>query len=51
MSTEVQVSEDKETIKFRLLRVQTPMLMVVNGKKLGIEKQAPAKLSITAQSE
>lgn len=47
MSTEVQAFEDEETIKFRLLWVQALMLMVIHGKKLGIEKQAPVALMIS----
>ncbi|XP_070574963.1 tetratricopeptide repeat protein 5-like [Ptychodera flava] len=46
-----QVEHDGKTYKFYSLRVETPMMMVVNGKKLGVDKQAPSVLSVSAKSE
>lgn len=38
-------------LSYRFVRIETPMVLVVNGKKLSIEKQAPTVLKVTAQSE
>lgn len=46
-----QSSGDNQPITYNFIRVETPMVMVVNGKKLGIDKQAPTMLKVTAQSE
>ncbi|XP_077982744.1 tetratricopeptide repeat protein 5-like [Glandiceps talaboti] len=46
-----QVEHGGKTFKFYSLRVETPMVMVVNGKKLGIDKQAPSLLTVSAKSE
>ena len=40
-----------KSIRFSSMRVDTPVALVVNGKKLGIEKQAPAVVSLYAKSE
>ncbi|XP_067947415.1 tetratricopeptide repeat protein 5-like [Watersipora subatra] len=42
---------DSNEMKYNFIRVATPMVMVVNGKKLGIDKQAPTVLKVTALSE
>ncbi|XP_038067973.1 tetratricopeptide repeat protein 5-like [Patiria miniata] len=42
---------DKTNVKFSSIRVDTPVALVVNGKKLGLEKQAPAVVSLYAKSE
>lgn len=44
-------TEDSQTHEYKFIRVETPVVMVVNGKKLGIDKQAPTVLKVTAQSE
>ena len=38
-------------LNYKFIRVATPMVLVVNGKKLGLDKQAPTVLKVTAQSE
>jgi len=43
--------DDSSQLKFKFIRIETPMVLVVNGKKLGIDKQAPTMLKVTAQSE
>lgn len=35
-----------QEFKFRLIRVENPRLMVVNGKKLGKDTQAGVQMSI-----
>ncbi|XP_071784948.1 tetratricopeptide repeat protein 5-like [Asterias amurensis] len=42
---------DKKNIKFSSMRVDTPVALVVNAKKLGLEKQAPAIVSLYSKSE
>lgn len=56
MSVHVQTNvmtsgHDVKDIKYNFIRVATPMVLVVNGKKLGIDKQAPTVLNVTAQSD
>ncbi|XP_072024550.1 tetratricopeptide repeat protein 5-like [Amphiura filiformis] len=40
-----------QNIRFSSIRVNSPVVLVVNGKKLGIEKQAPTILTVSAKSE
>ncbi|XP_033113098.1 tetratricopeptide repeat protein 5-like [Anneissia japonica] len=40
-----------KVIKFPSIRVETPVVMVVNGKKWGLDKQAPTVLSVSAKCE
>ncbi|XP_071508817.1 tetratricopeptide repeat protein 5-like [Diadema antillarum] len=47
----VDFTIDDKHIQYSCLRVNTPVALVVNGKKLGIEKQAPATLSVSAKSD
>ena len=35
---------------FRIIRVEQPVVMVVNGRKIGLSKCAPTKLSATVKS-
>ena len=53
MTVEVPAAPDSgdAELGYKFLRIETPMVLVVNGKKLGIEKQAPTVLKVTAQSE
>ena len=53
MTVEVPAAPDSgdAELGYKFLRIETPMVLVVNGKKLGIEKQAPTMLKVTAQSE
>ncbi|XP_025836601.1 tetratricopeptide repeat protein 5-like isoform X2 [Agrilus planipennis] len=44
--TEIDFSFEENTFKFRLIRVETPCVLVVNGKKLGKEYQAGVQMSI-----
>ncbi|XP_063971795.1 tetratricopeptide repeat protein 5-like [Lytechinus pictus] len=47
----IDFTVDDKHIEFSSLRVNTPVALVVNGKKLGIDKQAPAMLSVSAKSD
>ena len=40
-----------QNIRFSSIRVNSPVVLVVNSKKLGIEKQAPTILTVSAKSE
>lgn len=51
MSVDIPAECGDGSISYTFIRVETPMVLVVNGKKLGIEKQAPTLLKVTAQSE
>lgn len=36
---------------FRSIRVNSPIVLVVNGKKFGIDKQAPSVLAVHAMCD
>lgn len=40
-----------QTFKFSTIRVNSPLHLEVNGKKLGLEVQAAPRLSVTVQSD
>lgn len=40
-----------ESFKFPSVRVSSPVVMVINGRKLGIERQAPSVLTVKAMIE
>lgn len=40
-----------QVFKFKSIRVESPMALVVNGRKLGVDKQAPSVLAVSAMSE
>ena len=40
-----------QEFNFRSIRVNTPVLLVVNGRKLGRDKQAATVLSVSALSD
>ncbi|KAJ8302716.1 hypothetical protein KUTeg_019112 [Tegillarca granosa] len=42
-----ELSESKE-FHYKSVRVHTPLVLVVNGKKLGLDKQAPSELAVRA---
>ncbi|XP_035679032.1 tetratricopeptide repeat protein 5-like [Branchiostoma floridae] len=42
--------KDKK-FQFSLIRVETPLVLVVNSRKLGLDKQAPTVLACTTMSE
>ncbi|KAF6033102.1 TTC5 [Bugula neritina] len=48
---EEEDSDSDAIIQYEFIRVETPMVLAVNGKKLGIGKQAPTVLSVTALSD
>ncbi|XP_002735299.1 tetratricopeptide repeat protein 5-like [Saccoglossus kowalevskii] len=48
---ENKVEHEGKTYKYYSIRVETPIVIVVNGKKLGIDKQAPSVLGVSAKSE
>lgn len=43
--------ENNQVFKFSSIRVDTPLVMVVNKRKLGADKLAPSTLSFTLKSE
>ncbi|XP_060530928.1 tetratricopeptide repeat protein 5-like [Cylas formicarius] len=45
--TDIDFSYRENTFKFRLVRVETPVILVVNGKKIGKELQAGVQMSIS----
>ncbi|CAG9762561.1 unnamed protein product [Ceutorhynchus assimilis] len=45
--TDVDFSYKNKNFKFRLIRVETPVIMVVNSKKLGVNLQAGVQMSIS----
>ena len=51
MTVEVDSDSIEKGINYRMIRIESPLTLVVNGKKLGLDKQAPAVLKLTAQSE
>lgn len=36
---------------FKSIRVNSPLILVVNGKKFGLDKQAPSVLAVSAVSQ
>lgn len=48
---QVDLEHSDRHISYRTIRVETPIVLVVNGRKLGLDKQAPAVLKMTTQSE
>ncbi|XP_064641603.1 tetratricopeptide repeat protein 5-like isoform X2 [Lineus longissimus] len=48
---DVDVHHKDKVFKFRSIRVDTPVVLVVNGRKLGLDRQAPSVLAVSAQSE
>ncbi|KXJ17877.1 tetratricopeptide repeat protein 5 [Exaiptasia diaphana] len=44
-------TEDDKTFKFESIRVDSPVVLVVNKKKLGKSQLAPSVLSVTAKKE
>jgi len=40
-----------QELNYKSIRVDSPLVMVVNGRKLGAEKQALTSLSLVAKSE
>ncbi|XP_076109796.1 tetratricopeptide repeat protein 5-like [Mytilus galloprovincialis] len=47
----IKVSHKDVNLNFNSIRVNSPLVLVVNGKKLGIEKQAPSVLAVSAVSQ
>ncbi|KAK2180329.1 hypothetical protein NP493_447g01045 [Ridgeia piscesae] len=47
----VDVAFGKLELNYKSIRVDSPLVMVVNGRKLGAEKQALTSLSLVAKSE
>ncbi|XP_050297968.1 tetratricopeptide repeat protein 5-like [Anthonomus grandis grandis] len=47
--TDVEFSYKEDIFKFRLVRVETPVIMVVNSKKLGRNLQAGVQMSISSK--
>ncbi|KAL5022265.1 hypothetical protein ScPMuIL_001420 [Solemya velum] len=47
----VDVHHKDKVFSYFSIRVDSPVIMVVNGRKLGIDKQAPSKLSVDILSE
>lgn len=48
---ETDFVEDGQTFKFFSIRVDNPIVLVVNKKKLGSNRLAPSTLAVTAKSE
>nr|XP_022337699.1 tetratricopeptide repeat protein 5-like isoform X2 [Crassostrea virginica] len=44
----VKVNHKNQDFDFRSIRVNSPLVLVVNGKKFGIDKQAPSVLAVHA---
>ena len=40
-----------QSFRYRSIRVATPVVLVINGRKLGLDRQAPTVLSLNAMSE
>ncbi|CAH1779557.1 unnamed protein product [Owenia fusiformis] len=47
----VDVKVGEQAFQFKSIRVDSPVVLVVNGRKLGLDKQAPSQLSVSAKSE
>lgn len=47
----IKLSHKDFNFDFSSIRVNSPLVLVVNGKKLGIDKQAPSVLAVSAVSQ
>ncbi|XP_046381008.2 tetratricopeptide repeat protein 5-like [Haliotis rufescens] len=47
----VKVNHKEKVFEFSSIRVDLPVMLVVNGRKLGLDKQAMSVLSVSAMSE
>lgn len=47
----VKVNHKNQEFDFRSIRVNSPIVLVVNGKKFGIDKQAPSVLAVHAMCD
>ncbi|KAK3579170.1 hypothetical protein CHS0354_022707 [Potamilus streckersoni] len=47
----VKVNHRDKSFEYQSIRVDTPVVLVVNGRKLGLDKQAPTVLTVSAISD